>query len=117
MTDARVAAVKVIGPEHSPLGYRPQALETTLRNIDGPTYAIDELRSAHQLNPPPNSNLHRGPLNRVRPNLSDRIFGTTTHAMPGDDKIGPPMQKWYKIRFRLLRYSFGWRQATESFED
>ena len=51
MTDARVAAVKVIGPELSPLGYRPQALETTLRNIDGPTYAIDELRSAHQLNP------------------------------------------------------------------
>ena len=38
---------------HSSLGYRPPAPETILPNVDGPTYAVDGLRLAHQLNPPP----------------------------------------------------------------
>ena len=33
------------------LGYRPPAPETILPNVDGPTYAVDGLRLAHQLNP------------------------------------------------------------------
>ena len=37
---------------HSSLGYRPPATETVLPNVDGPTYAVDGLWSAHQLNPP-----------------------------------------------------------------
>ena len=36
---------------HSSLGYRPPTPETTLPNVDGPTYAVDGLRSALQLNP------------------------------------------------------------------
>ena len=36
---------------HSSLGYRPPAPETILPNVDGPTYAVDGLRVAHQLNP------------------------------------------------------------------
>ena len=32
-------------------GYRPPAPETILPNVDGPTYAVDGLRLAHQLNP------------------------------------------------------------------
>ena len=36
---------------HSSLGYRPPAPETILPNVDGPTYAVDGLRLAHQLNP------------------------------------------------------------------
>ena len=36
---------------HSALGYRPPAPETILPNVDGPTYAVDGLRLAHQLNP------------------------------------------------------------------
>ena len=36
---------------HSSLGYRPPAPETILPNVEGPTYAVDGLRLAHQLNP------------------------------------------------------------------
>ena len=36
---------------HSSLGYRPPAPETILRNVEGPTYAVEGLWSAHQLNP------------------------------------------------------------------
>ena len=36
---------------HSSLGYRPPAPETILPNVDGPTYAVDGLQLAHQLNP------------------------------------------------------------------
>ncbi len=36
---------------HSSLGYRPLAPETVLPNVDGPTYAVDGLWSAHQLHP------------------------------------------------------------------
>ena len=36
---------------HSSLGYRPPAPETILPNVDGPTYAVDGLPLAHQLNP------------------------------------------------------------------
>ena len=36
---------------HSSLGYRPPAPETILPNVDGPTYAVDGLWLAHQLNP------------------------------------------------------------------
>ena len=35
---------------HSSLGYRPPAPETILPNVEGPTYAVDGLRLAHQLN-------------------------------------------------------------------
>ena len=35
----------------SSLGYRPPAPETILPNVEGPTYAVDGLRLAHQLNP------------------------------------------------------------------
>ena len=36
---------------HSSLGYRPPAPETILPNVERPTYAVDGLRLAHQLNP------------------------------------------------------------------
>ena len=36
---------------HSSLGYRPPAQETILPNVEGPTYTVDGLRLAHQLNP------------------------------------------------------------------
>ena len=36
---------------HSSLGYRPPAPETILPNVEGPTYAVDGLRLAHQLKP------------------------------------------------------------------
>ena len=36
---------------HSSLGYRRPVPETILPNIDGPTYAVDGLFSARQLNP------------------------------------------------------------------
>ena len=36
---------------HSSLGYRPPAPETILPNVDGPTYAVEGIRVAHQLNP------------------------------------------------------------------
>ena len=36
---------------HSSLGYRPPAPETILPTVDGPIYAVDGLRVAHQLNP------------------------------------------------------------------
>ena len=47
---------------HSSLGYRPPAPETILPNVEGPTYAVDGLRLAHQLKPRQNSNLSAGPL-------------------------------------------------------
>ena len=36
---------------HRSLRYRPPAPETILPNVEGPTYAVDGLRLAHQLNP------------------------------------------------------------------
>ncbi len=36
---------------HSSLGYRPPAPETILPNVEGPTYPVEGLRAAHQLNP------------------------------------------------------------------
>ena len=36
---------------HSSLGYRPPAPGAILPNVEGPTYAVDGLRLAHQLNP------------------------------------------------------------------
>ena len=36
---------------HSSLGYRPPAPEAILPNVERPTYAVDGLRLAHQLNP------------------------------------------------------------------
>ena len=36
---------------HNSLGYRPPAPETILPNVEGPTYAVDGLQLAHQLNP------------------------------------------------------------------
>ena len=36
---------------HSSLGYRPPAPKTILPNVEGPTYAVDGLRLAPQLNP------------------------------------------------------------------
>ena len=36
---------------HSSPGYRPPAPEASLPNVEGPTYAVDGLRLAHQLNP------------------------------------------------------------------
>ncbi len=37
----------------SSLGYRPPAPETVLPNVDGPTYDVEGLRLAPQLNPRP----------------------------------------------------------------
>ena len=36
---------------HSSLGYRPPTPEAILPNVERPTYAVDGLRLAHQLNP------------------------------------------------------------------
>ncbi len=40
-----------VGGKERSLGYRPPAPETILPNVDGPTYAVDGLWLAHQLNP------------------------------------------------------------------
>ena len=43
---------KTVRPHGSP-GCRPPVPETVLPNVEGPTYAVEGIRSARQLNPRP----------------------------------------------------------------
>ncbi len=77
---------------HSSLGYRPPAPETILPNVEGPTYPVEGLRAAHQLNP-----IELGQC----PPLSDRALRPTWPA--GSYPFRQRLRVYRSCRPRLAR--------------